>query len=261
MAGTFVPTDTTWNHFQHFRHSFASHGLPLVPYTDGLSLFEHDSTAEGRDPSFEFQRALTALGIAHLVAPSPQAKGKIERRFGTFQKRLVTLLAFEKTTSYPHAQDLLAAELARQNRTVCRTTGLSPDDACAKARDENRSVLQTCLKPACSISVRPCIAAAGSMLASKLISSDEVGPSRQPPATPSPSATIRIPSSGWSINPRHPWKTAGQTSSENSPFEPVSFCSHTKSHFELPPTVNNESAGKTSKGCTADGGVSFDFCL
>lgn len=147
MAGTFVPTDTTWNHFQHFRHSFASHGLPLALYTDGLSLFGHDSTAEGRDPSSEFQRALTALGVAHLVAPSPQAKGKIERRFGTFQKRLVTLLAFEKTASYPHAQELLAAELARQNRTVCRTTGLSPNDACAKAQDENRSVLQACPDP------------------------------------------------------------------------------------------------------------------
>jgi hypothetical protein len=142
MAGTFVPTDTTWGHFQHFRHSFTLHGLPLAIYTDGLSLFGHDSTAEGRDPSSEFQRALTALGIAHLVALSPQAKGKIERRFGTFQKRLVTLLAFEKVTGYAHAQELLVAELARQNRTVCRTTGLSPDDACAKALREQRSVLQ-----------------------------------------------------------------------------------------------------------------------
>jgi hypothetical protein len=144
LAGTFVPTDTTWNHFQHFRHSFIRPGLPLALYTDGLSLFGHDSTAEGRDPSSEFQRALTALGIAHPVAPSPQAKGKIERRFGTFQKRLVTLLAFEKITDYPHAQELLAAELARQHRTVCRTTGLSPDEACGKARHEERSVLQAC---------------------------------------------------------------------------------------------------------------------
>ena len=144
LAGTFVPTDTTWHHFQHFRRSFIAHGLPLALYTDGLSLFGHDSTAEGRDPSSEFQRALTALGVAHLVAPSPQAKGKIERHFGTFQKRLGTLLAFEKISDYPHAQELLTAELARQNRTVCRTTGLSPDDACAKARHEQRSVLQAC---------------------------------------------------------------------------------------------------------------------
>jgi hypothetical protein len=49
-------------------------GLPMAVYTDCLSLFAHESTAEGRDPKSEFQRALTALGVRHLVAPSPQAK-------------------------------------------------------------------------------------------------------------------------------------------------------------------------------------------
>jgi hypothetical protein len=105
-------------------------------------LFGHESTADGRDPRSEFQRALTALGVSHLVAPSPQAKGKIERRLGTFQRRIVTLLACEKVTDYAPAQELLARELARQNRTVCRTTGLSPDDACAKAQEEQRTVLR-----------------------------------------------------------------------------------------------------------------------
>jgi hypothetical protein len=60
----------------------------MVVYTDGLSLFGHDSLANDRDPCSEFQRAFSALGVTHLVAPSPQAEGKIERRFGTLQKRL-----------------------------------------------------------------------------------------------------------------------------------------------------------------------------
>jgi hypothetical protein len=147
LGAVFVPTDTTWNHFQHFRDVFTLHGLPVALYTDGLALFGHESTRDGRDPRSEFQRALTALGVSHLVAPSPQAKGKIERRFGTFQKRLVTLLAYEKITDYTTAQVLLAGELARQNRTVCRTTGLSPDDACAKAQEEKRTVLRPCPDP------------------------------------------------------------------------------------------------------------------
>jgi len=45
------------------------------------------------DVRSQFQRALLGLGIAHRVAPDPQAKGKIERRFGTFQNRLVSLLS------------------------------------------------------------------------------------------------------------------------------------------------------------------------
>jgi hypothetical protein len=144
LGAVFVPTDTTWNHFEHFRRLFLQHGLPLAVYTDGLSLFGHDSMADDRDPCSEFQRAFSALGITHLVAPSPQAKGKIERRFGTLQKRLVAILAYEKITSYAPAQSVLDREVQRQNATVCRTTGLSPKAAWEKALIEKRTATRPC---------------------------------------------------------------------------------------------------------------------
>jgi hypothetical protein len=74
--------------------------------------------------------------------PSPEAKGKIERRFGTFQIRLVTLLAFERVTHYDAAQDILNREVERQTRTVCRTTGLSPDEAWTQARADDRDAMR-----------------------------------------------------------------------------------------------------------------------
>ncbi|MFM8421369.1 MAG: hypothetical protein ACKOEQ_14745, partial [Verrucomicrobiota bacterium] len=74
VSSTFVPSDTTWAPFQHFRAVFLRMGLPMALDTDGLALVGHESTAGGRDPKSEFQRALTALGVSHLVAPSPQAK-------------------------------------------------------------------------------------------------------------------------------------------------------------------------------------------
>lgn len=83
----------------------------------------------------------------HLVAPSPQAKGKIERRFGTFQRRMLALLAYEKVGGYPAAQAVLEQEVERQNRTVCRTTGLSPNDAWDRALEEHRSVICGCPDP------------------------------------------------------------------------------------------------------------------
>jgi hypothetical protein len=144
LGAVFVPTDTTWNHFEHFRRLFLQHGLPIVVYTDGLSLFGHDSMADDRDPCSEFQRAFSALGVTHLVAPSPQAKGKIERRFGTLQKRLVAVLAYEKVTQYAAAQSVLDREVQRQNITRCRTTDLSPNDAWQKALDEKRTATRSC---------------------------------------------------------------------------------------------------------------------
>lgn len=128
VAGRFVERDTTWNHFRHFRHAFETHGLPEAIYTDGLSLFGPSSSHDRSDPKSEFQRALRALHVAHLVAPTPQAKGKIERRFGTFQNRLVTILAHQKAKDWKMANDVLQMEILRQNAKVLRSTGKIPDD-------------------------------------------------------------------------------------------------------------------------------------
>ena len=136
--------DTTWNHFEHFRRIFQQHCLPLAVYTDGLSLFGHDSMSDDRDPCSEFQRAFSALGVTHLVAPSPQAKGKIERRFGTLQQRMVALLAYEHVGDYAAAQIVFDRQVAYQNTTVCRTTGFSPNDAWDKAMAERRTAVRPC---------------------------------------------------------------------------------------------------------------------
>ena len=126
VAGTFVSAETTWNHFQHFRRAFETHGLPQAIYTDGLSLFGPSSSSDHGDPRSQFQRALRGLGVAHLVAPTPQAKGKVERRFGTFQNRMVTLLAHAKAATYEHAEEILQMEIVRQNRTRQRSTAHIP---------------------------------------------------------------------------------------------------------------------------------------
>lgn len=127
VAGRFVDSDTTWHHFCHFRAAFEKYGLPQIIYTDGLSLFGPSGMHDHQDPKTQFQRALKALGVAHLVAPTPQAKGKIERRFGTFQKRLVTLLAHAKVKSFKHADQILQMEISRQNNTRQRSSGLIPE--------------------------------------------------------------------------------------------------------------------------------------
>ncbi|HAB16909.1 MAG TPA: hypothetical protein DCE44_10715, partial [Verrucomicrobiales bacterium] len=143
LGGTFVPSDTTWSHFTHLRPLLESFGLPACLYTDGLSLFGHRTPADRLDTHSQFQRAFCALGVHHRVAPDAQAKGKIERRFLIFQKRLVTLLAFEKITDYPQANAFLQTQLAWHNQnTRCRTTQLTPNQAWEKAHSQRHSKLR-----------------------------------------------------------------------------------------------------------------------
>ncbi len=128
VAGRFVERDTTWNHFQHFREAFERQGLPEAIYTDALSLFGPSSSNHHADPRSEFQRALRALHVAHLVAPTPQAKGKIERGFQTFQNRLVTLLAHAGVSDWEKADSILQMEIQRQGGKTQRTTGKIPSE-------------------------------------------------------------------------------------------------------------------------------------
>jgi hypothetical protein len=142
VAGCFVPADTTWLHFCHFREAFERVGLPQAIYTDALSLFGPSSSGDRRDPRSEFQRALRALGVAHLVAPSPQAKGKIERRFGTFQRRLVTLLAHANARSFDEANRVLQMEIERQNTTLHSPIHAVPAEVFARSLKNGSSALQ-----------------------------------------------------------------------------------------------------------------------
>jgi hypothetical protein len=147
VAGSFVESDTTWNHFGHFRQAIETRGLPQIIYTDGLSLFGHSSVHDRGDPKSQFQRALLGLGVAHLVAPTPQAKGKIERRFGTFQRRLVTLLAYAGATDWLRAGEVLQKEIARQNRRVTRSTGKVPADVWEEQMLAGKGRIRACPPP------------------------------------------------------------------------------------------------------------------
>jgi hypothetical protein len=144
VAGRFVTSDTTWNHFLHFREAFETHGIPEIVYTDGLSLFGPSSADDRADPKSNFQRAFLALGITHLVAPTPQAKGKIERRFGTFQNRLVTLLAHANAATWKQADEILQLEIHRQNGKVNRSTGKVPFQILADAQLAANSSMRPC---------------------------------------------------------------------------------------------------------------------
>src|SRR5919108_2706 len=66
------------------------HGRPLALYSDRHSIFEpQDKGRALPDAETQFGRALRELDIELIRAHSPQAKGRVERSFGTAQDRWV----------------------------------------------------------------------------------------------------------------------------------------------------------------------------
>jgi hypothetical protein len=75
---------------------FTAHGLPSSLYTDRGSHYFYTPKVDGpvdKDRLTQVGRALKHLGIEHIPAYSPEARGRSERMFGTLQDRLIKELA------------------------------------------------------------------------------------------------------------------------------------------------------------------------
>lgn len=91
-----VEEEGTASTFRALEEVFGRHGLPLSLYTDRGSHYFHTATADGavdRAALTQVGRALAHLGVEHIAAYSPQARGRSERVFHTLQDRLTKELA------------------------------------------------------------------------------------------------------------------------------------------------------------------------
>jgi transposase len=97
-----VEEEGTASTFRALEEVFGWHGLPLSLYTDRGSHYFHTAAAGGavdRGAPTQVGRALAHLGVEHIAAYSPQARGRSERVFHTLQDRLTKELALAGITT------------------------------------------------------------------------------------------------------------------------------------------------------------------
>jgi hypothetical protein len=86
-------------------------------YTDRYSIFQVERGPNGGTaPLTQFGRALRELGITHILAHSPEAKGRVERANGTLQDRLVAELRLSGASNITEANLVLWDFLSRFNQ-------------------------------------------------------------------------------------------------------------------------------------------------
>ena len=96
-----VDEEGTASTFRALKQVFRTKGMPSSLYTDRASHYFHTPEAGGKvakDKRTQVGRALHQLGIDHIAAYSPQARGRSERAFGTLQNRLVKELSLAGIT-------------------------------------------------------------------------------------------------------------------------------------------------------------------
>ena len=111
-----VEEEGTASTFRALKEVFSEHGLPMSLYTDRGAHYFHTPKAGGeidRGHPTQVGRALAQLGVEHIGAYSPQARGRSERTFGTLQDRLVKELKLAGITDIEAANAYTRADGAR----------------------------------------------------------------------------------------------------------------------------------------------------
>jgi transposase len=128
----FVEQECSAGYLRVLREVVAAHGIPLSIYMDRHgSLRRNDDywTLEeelrGEQDPTQVGRALRALDIEMLFALSPQAKGRVERLWGTLQDRLVSELRLANACTAQQANAVLEKYRAEFNARFAR----APADA------------------------------------------------------------------------------------------------------------------------------------
>jgi transposase len=113
--GTFPAMDSLMRYIQKY-------GIPQSIYLDKHSTYKSwgkpslEEELKNTHPMTQFERAARELGIEVIWANSPQAKGRIERQFRTFQHRLVKELRLFNAKTLKEANKVLAHYLPKFNR-------------------------------------------------------------------------------------------------------------------------------------------------
>lgn len=139
LYARFVYHDSTAENMRVLQGYLKQFGRPGAFYTDKAGLFQtaiktkRGEQRQGKDqpemPPTQIGRALKELGIVWIAAHSPQAKGRVERQFGTAQDRLVKGLRVAGACTLEEANTYLDKEYLPWWNQALTVIAANPADA------------------------------------------------------------------------------------------------------------------------------------
>jgi transposase InsO family protein len=139
LFARFVRHDSTEENMKLLWSYLERFGRPLAFYTDKASLFQtaekrkRDEPGVDKDrvemPPTQIGRALKELGVTWIAAHSPQAKGRVERNFGTAQDRLVKGMRVAGVKTIEQANQYLTDDYLLLWERDLTVEAANPDDA------------------------------------------------------------------------------------------------------------------------------------
>jgi len=136
--------------FRGLLEVFTKHGLPSSLYTDRGShyfLTPHAGGPVDKEQLTQVGRALFQLGIEHIAAYSPEARGRSERAFGTLQGRLAKELRLFGITDIAAANEYIRdVYLPMHNKLFARPAEIPQESGFVRVRDPEALVDVLCIQ-------------------------------------------------------------------------------------------------------------------
>ena len=118
-----IEEEGTFSTFRGISETIEKKGIFCTFYTDRGSHYFYTPDAGGKVDKYQLTqvgRALKQLGIRHIAAYSPQARGRSERMFGTLQARLPKEIALHNITTIEEANRYITeVYIPRHNKQFC----------------------------------------------------------------------------------------------------------------------------------------------
>lgn len=119
IVGAYFDAQETLDGYYHvFEQILKNYGIPYLFYTDRRTIFEYkqkNSPSLENDTFTQFGYACKQLGVDIKTTSIPQAKGRIERLFGTLQSRLPIELRMAGIKTTEQANEFLRSYLKKFN--------------------------------------------------------------------------------------------------------------------------------------------------
>ena len=165
----FRPTEDQIGYLLLLRTVATSYGLPMSIYHDRHTILRSpkEPTLEeelaGHSPMSQIQRVMAELGIESIPAYSPQAKGRIERLWGTLQDRLTKELRLAGITTLEAANAFLPGFMERYNARFAKAPQ-DPDTAWVTLRPNVDTNYHFAIRESRKVRADHCISFSGHLL-------------------------------------------------------------------------------------------------
>jgi transposase len=135
-AARFEEEETTKGYFCLIKSYLQTHGKPICLYSDKYGVFQVNQGMDRSKPT-QFARAMKELDIKIITAHSPQAKGRIERKNGVLQDRLVKELREQGISTIKEANIFLPTYIEKHNKRFGKAPASSFNAHCVLEHNQD----------------------------------------------------------------------------------------------------------------------------